>query len=193
MKKWMFAITVVLLVGLGAASAQAVPNQGGSCDTSGSAAVKVLSTTALHSTTYDLVGSGGEFEEKPLFVTSVKTGNQSCIIATFSVMVVPRDNWVVFQVLVDGQPMYGHMSSDDFFTLMGNSEAAEYVDPPTPLVGDPEVTNHNLFRMLSYTFYLPVAQGTHTVEVKWAGCCTTRGPNGNKVEIGGANLLVYYR
>jgi hypothetical protein len=48
--------------------------------------------------------------------------------------------------------------------------------------------------MLSYTFYMPVAPGTHTLEVKWSGCCTTIGPdNVNTFEIGRATLLIHYK
>jgi hypothetical protein len=47
---------------------------------------------------------------------------------------------------------------------------------------------------LSYAFYMPVGQGTHTIAVKWAGCCTTSGPaNLNTFEIGRATLLIHYK
>jgi hypothetical protein len=166
----------------------------GSCDNNGTTAVKVLATTELHSTSVDLVGSGGAFEPAPLFTTSVKTSSHGCIIATLSALAMPRDNWVVFQVLVGGKPMYGHISSDEFFTPMGVPQAAAYVQPPTALIGEPEETDKNLFRMLSYTFYMPVAQGTNTITVKWAGCCTASGrTNPNVFEIGRSTLLIHYK
>jgi hypothetical protein len=191
MKRWMSVITVMLLVGLGATSVHATDEAVGGCENNGSTAVKVLATTAKHYTNHDLVGSGGTFESTPLFATSVKTSRGACIIATLSALARPNDNWVVFQARVDGQPMYGHLSSDEFFTDMGYPP--NLVDPPTPLVGDPEVGDKNLFRMLSYTFYMPVAPGTHTVEVKWAGCCTTDPVNQNTFEIGRATLLLHYK
>lgn len=166
----------------------------GGCENNGSTAVKVLATTTAHTTHHDLVGSGGTFEPTPLFATSVKTSRQACVIATLSALARPNDNWIVFQALMDGQPMYGHISSDEFFTDMGYPESAALVQPPTPLIGDPEVGDKNLFRMLSYTFYMPVAPGTHTLEVKWSGCCTTIGPdNVNTFEIGRATLLIHYK
>jgi hypothetical protein len=192
MKRWMMGIiTVMLLVGFSATGVYATED---GCDNNGSTGVKVLATTAPHTTNHDLVGSGGTFEPTPLFATSVRTSRNACIIATLSALAQPHDNWVVFQVLVDGQPMYGHIPSDEFFTVMGYPQSAALVQPATPLVGDPEAGDVNLFRMLSYTFYMPVAPGTHTVEVKWAGCCTTAGPtNLNTFEIGRATLLINYR
>jgi hypothetical protein len=124
----------------------------------------------------------------------VRSTGQGCIIATLSALALPQDNWLMFQALVDGQPMYGHMSSDDFFTEMGFPEAAALVQPPTQLAGYPEQLDKNLFRMLSYTFYMPVTQGTHTVQIKWAGCCTTSGPdNPNTFQIGRATLMIHYK
>jgi hypothetical protein len=194
MKRWMSVITVMLLVGLGATSVHATDEAVGGCENSGSTSVKVLATTVKHYTNHDLVGSGGTFESAPLFETSVRTSRGACIIATLSALARPNDNWVVFQALVDGQPMYGHISSDEFFTDMGYSQTAALVQPPALLVGDPEVGDKNLFRMLSYTFYMAVAPGTHTVKVKWAGCCTTIGPNNvNTFEIGRASLLIHYK
>jgi hypothetical protein len=194
MKSWISIITVMLLVGLGATSVHAADADVGGCENSGSTSVKVLTTTVKQTTNHDLVGSGGTFEDTPLFSTTVKTSRGACVIATLSALARPNDNWVLFQALVDGQPMYGHVSSDQFFTDMGYPQTAEYVQPPVQLVGDPEVQDKNLYRMLSYTFYMPVATGTHTLEVKWAGCCTTTGPNNvNTFEIGRATLLINYK
>lgn len=194
MKSWISVITVMLLVRLGATSVHATDEDVGGCENSGSTAVKVLATTATRTTNHDLVGSGGTFEPTPLFETSVKTSRQACIIVTLSALARPNDNWVVFQALMDGQPIHGHISSTEFFTDMGYPKTAELVDPPVQLVGDPEVLDKNLFRMVSYTFYMPVVPGTHTVEGKWAGCCTTSGPaSPNTFEIGRATLLINYK
>src|SRR5215218_9578330 len=35
---------------------------------------------------------------------------RSCLVATFSAMALPTDNYLVFQVRVDGVPMEGHLS-----------------------------------------------------------------------------------
>jgi hypothetical protein len=194
MKKWIVAITVMLLAGLGATSVHAGQAQVGSCENYGLTGVKVLATTASRTTSLDFVGSGGQFDQNPLFTTSVKSSSQSCIIATLSTLAKPHDNWIMFQVLVDGKPMYGHVSSDEFFTEIGYPELTAYVKPARELVGDPEAGDKNLYRMLSYTFYMPVGQGTHTVEVKWAGCCTLIGPyNENTFEIGRSTLLIHYK
>ncbi|MFI5006977.1 MAG: hypothetical protein ACHQKZ_06030 [Solirubrobacterales bacterium] len=83
---------------------------------------------------------------------------RSCLVATFSTQAYPLDNSILFQVRVDGVPMNGHMA--------GAGGVA------SPVVFDPEETDLNLPRMVSYTFSQPIAPGIHTVDVRFAGCCS---------------------
>ena len=50
---------------------------------------------------------------EPLLETTISvTGTgQSCVVAYFSAVVKPSDNYLVFQVSVDGVPMHGHTGS----------------------------------------------------------------------------------
>jgi hypothetical protein len=41
-----------------------------------------------------------------------------------------------------------------------------------PVVFDPEETDQNLPRMVSYNFFAEVLPGPHHVEVLYAGCCS---------------------
>lgn len=95
-----------------------------------------------------------------LLSTRVTVGGtgRSCLVATFSTEAYPLDNSIVFQVRVDGVPMNGH--------LAGSGDVA------SPIVFDPEETDMNLPRMVSYTFFKPVTPGNHTVDVLFAGCCS---------------------
>ncbi|MGH3146613.1 MAG: hypothetical protein ACRDTR_12510 [Rubrobacter sp.] len=100
------------------------------------------------------------FDPTPLLSTKINVAGRkpSCLIAHFSAMAQPQDNAVVFQVRVDGVPMQGH--------------AAGVLGIPIPVVYDPEETNLNLKRMVSYNFFAEVGPGEHTVEVLFAGCCS---------------------
>ena len=89
---------------------------------------------------------------------SVEGEGLSCLVAHFSTMAYPLDNPDGVQVRVDGQPMKGHLSS--------------VAGVPTPAVFDPEETDLNLPRMVSYTFFKQVSPGIHQVEVRFAGCCS---------------------
>ena len=191
MKKLILAlILMVMFTGLSYANGD---DDVSGCENHIGGKVKLLATTVVQQTTNDLVGSGATFDPTPLFSTVVKTSNKSCIIATLSALARPHDNWVMFQVLVDGVVMNGHIGADDFFTRQGYPLSADLVNPDTQILADPEAGDQNLFRMLSYTVFLPVENGDHTVEVRWTGCCTTLPENLNTSEIGRATLLLNYR
>jgi hypothetical protein len=94
---------------------------------------------------------------QPLLTTSIGVTGQglSCIVADFSAVVKPTDNYMVFQVTVDGVPMYGHTRT--------------FPQPLTPVVIETEETDLNQPRMVSHQFFLRVPPGTHTVTVSVAG------------------------
>jgi hypothetical protein len=61
--------------------------------------------------------------------------------------------------------------------------------PTTPVVFDPEETNLNVSRMVAYTFFLHVGRGTHTVRIRFAGCCS---PNPGSGLVRAAVMSVEY-
>ena len=93
---------------------------------------------------------------EPLLETtiSVTGAGLSCVLASFSAVVAPNDNYVMFQVTLDGKPMLGH--------------SVLYVHPDTPVVFEPEETDLNLPRMVAHQFFLRVSPGVHTVTVNVA-------------------------
>ena len=91
---------------------------------------------------------------QPLLETSISVTG-SCVVAYFSAVVKPTDNYMVFQMTVDGVPMQGH-------TLF-------YAQPLTPVVIETEETDLNQPRMVAHQFFLRVSPGVHTVRVNVAG------------------------
>jgi hypothetical protein len=93
---------------------------------------------------------------EPMLETTISvTGTSpSCVVASFSAVAKPSDNYLVFQVTVDGVPMLGHTRL--------------YVDPNTPVVIETEETDMNQPRMVAHQFFLRVNPGVHTVRVSVA-------------------------
>jgi hypothetical protein len=93
---------------------------------------------------------------EPLLTTSISvTGSGlSCVLATFSAIAKPTDNYMVFQVTLDGVPMLGH--------------TVTFPNPLTPVVIETEETDLNQPRMVSHQFFQKVAPGVHTVTVNVA-------------------------
>jgi hypothetical protein len=93
---------------------------------------------------------------QPLLETSILvTGTgQSCVLAYFSAVVKPTDNYMVFQVTLDGVPMLGH-------TLT-------FPQPLTPVVIETEESDLNQPRMVAHQFFMKVAPGVHTITVNVA-------------------------
>lgn len=140
-------------------------------------AVALAAPITLYSVT-DFSGSGGQLDPTPLLQTNINVigfpRQTACVTVTFSTQADPQDNAIVFQASIDNVPMMGHGVS--FF--------------PTPVVSDPEETNLNLSRMLSYTFFASVQPGTHTVRIKIASCCTSN-PTG-VLAVRGATIVIRY-
>ena len=79
----------------------------------------------------------------------------SCLIADLSALTRITDNYVVYQVRVDGVPMEGQVGgwagvADPVVPVMFDDEDEQFVDP---------------FRILSYNFFQSVSPGQHLVEV----------------------------
>ena len=125
----------------------------------------------------DFSGSGGQLDPVPLLQTQINVvpGRPVCVVVHFSAQADPQDNHIVFQASMDNVPMAGH----GIFLLY-----------PTPVVVDPEETDLNNSRMLSYTFFAQASPGIHTIRIKIASCCTSN-PTGGLV-VRGASLVVNY-
>src|SRR5688500_5214801 len=113
----------------------------------------------------------------PLLETTISvTGTgPSCVVAYFSAVVKPLDNYVVFQVSVDGVPMHGH--------------GRFYTDPNTPVVVEMEETGLNQARMIAHQFFLGVNPGVHTVRVSVA---RGSGPGAFDPSVEGPVLSIHY-
>lgn len=86
---------------------------------------------------------------------NVSGKGSSCLIAGLSALTRITDNYVVYQVRVDGVPMEGQVGGwagvpDPVVPVMFDDEDEQFVDP---------------FRILSYSFFRSVAPGPHLVEV----------------------------
>ena len=136
-------------------------NQQVECD-SKAKNVKAITAAGVRTTAVSLTANPNLFDPVPLLSTKITVGGRkpSCLMASFSAMALPQDNWVVFQVRVDGVPMRGHAAG-----LGGVTE---------PVVFDPDEGGANgVFRMVAYNFFTVVEPGEHTVEVVYAGCCSS--------------------
>ena len=122
----------------------------------------------------DYSGSAGQLDPTPLLQTDIDVPFRGCVVVHFSVQADLQDNYIIFQASMDNVPMAGH---------------GQFLYP-TPVVGDPEETDKNLSRMLSYTFFAQAGAGKHTIRIKVASCCTSN-PTGGLV-IRGASLVVNY-
>jgi hypothetical protein len=93
---------------------------------------------------------------EPLLETTISVAGTgpSCVVASFSAVVKPSDNYLVFQVTVDGVPMHGH--------------GRFYTSPDIPVVVEMEETDLNQARMIAHQFFLRVNPGVHTVRVNVA-------------------------
>jgi hypothetical protein len=147
--------------------------------------VKALARSALYTAHRDFSGGiedgnaypAGTFGANALFNTTVTVGGtaNSCLLATLSVNAEPGDNAMVFQARIDGKPMGGQWNPADWIAEAANS-------PPNslpsnfnvPIVWLPNVVNETALdppHIAAYTFTAVVAPGTHTLEVRVAGCC----------------------
>lgn len=92
---------------------------------------------------------------QPILSTAVSVSAPSCLVATFSAVATPTDNYLVFQVVVNGTPMLGHTQ-------------VPFGPPLEPVVVESEESDRNQPRMISHQFFLPVAAGRHRIEVRAA-------------------------
>lgn len=86
---------------------------------------------------------------------SVNGTTPSCLVADLSALTRITDNYVVYQVRVDGVPMEGHQGGyagvpDPVVPVLFDDEDEQLIDP---------------YRILSYNFLARVNPGPHLVEV----------------------------
>jgi predicted secreted protein len=89
-----------------------------------------------------------------LMNTTVTVGGkgESCLAANFSAISRVTDNYIVYQVRVDGVPMFGHLSG-----MIGIA---------TPVVVESKYsTEPDTDRMTAHNFFAKVSPGTHRIEV----------------------------
>jgi|SRR5215831_5044168 len=138
---------------------------------------KAVALDGTRITTAEFAASGGQLDPAPLLEAEI-TGAE-CVVVHFSAQADPQDNFIVFQASIDDVPMEGHAQ----FPYLTPA-------PATPVVFDPEETNLNVSRMVSYNFFAKVGRGTHTVRIRFAGCCS--GSTGNGAVVRAAVMTVQY-
>ena len=96
---------------------------------------------------------------QPLLSTTITTsGPTSCVVAHLSGLARITDNYVVFQVRVDGVPMRGHT----FLPGVNTPVVFRAID------ANPEFEDEQFIdptKVVSYNFFTAVPPGDHTVEV----------------------------
>ncbi len=160
------AVTFTLLVGIrpGSATPGAINRSApaGQIDCQGKATqISAAANPGIHGTAVAYNSDPNHWDPTPLLSVTVHVGGRvdSCLVAHLSAMAQPQDNWVVFQVRIDGAPMQGHAAG-----LAGLVE---------PAVFDPdESTSIGPYRMVAHDFFATVKPGDHVVDVVWAGCCS---------------------
>jgi len=168
------AAAMLLIPALGRAQAQTTE-----CESVTLRQKAISKTGPVQLATVDFA-AGGQLDPTPLLETQIQVFTKTCVFVTFSAQADPQDNFIVFQASVNNVPMSGHAQ----FPYLTPA-------PATPVVFDPEETNLNVSRMVSYTFFAQVGPGTHTVRIRFAGCCSLV-PGGNSAFIRAAAMSIRY-
>lgn len=96
---------------------------------------------------------------QPLLTTTITTsGPPSCVVAHLSGLARITDNYVVFQVRIDGVPMNGHT----FLPGVNTPVVFRGIDA-NPQFEDEQFIDPT--KSVSYNFFATVGPGDHTVEV----------------------------
>jgi hypothetical protein len=141
---------------------------------------------AVTSPDYHYVTTRFQFDTpnlEPLLTTSIVVSGTtaSCVIAHFSALARITDNYIVFQVRIDGKPMLGHLSAVGPYPtpaiFASIDDDAEQLKDPT--------------RVVAYNFFARVKPGLHTVQVMVAAGSGID-PN-NLPQVGSPVLTLEYR
>ena len=117
----------------------------------------VLAVTDL---TYKLVNTKFQFDTpnlESMLVAKFKVAGKtpSCVVAHFSGLTRVTDNYVVFQVRIDGVPMQGHLPG---FAGVADPVVWAQMDDQDEQLSDP-------IKVASFNFFQKVNPGNHVVEV----------------------------
>jgi hypothetical protein len=139
-------------------------------------------------TLYDLPNTG--WDPDPLLSSTFETSEEGCVTAWFSVhnlsttlppAIPVGDDYGVFVVKIDGNPMYGHISGC-------NDPAGNFVHC---VVFSHDISNTRVDGH-SYHFVYPTRPGKHTIEVFFAGSDAT-GSTERGAYVGGSILTLQYQ
>jgi hypothetical protein len=144
--------------------------------------VKAVTSPDFHPTLHPFQSPPGTFDPTPLLSTTVTVTGKgpSCLVAHFSVMARPTDNYIVFQVRVDGVPMEGHLSGVPGIAAV-------------PVVYAIEETDLNVPQMVAHGFFAQVSPGQHTVDVLFAAGSDLDPDPANPPSAGSPVLVLNYR
>ena len=117
--------------------------------------VKAIKLQDFHPITTKFQFDNPNLEALMSSTVQVSGTGMSCIIAHFSAHARITDNYIVFQVRVDGEPMEGHLGS---FGLVATPVVVTQIEDNEEQLTDPT-------RMVAYNFFKKVPPGIHTVEV----------------------------
>jgi hypothetical protein len=95
---------------------------------------------------------------QPLLATTILVDTEGCVVASLSGQVRITDNFVVFQVRVDGVPLEGHAP------LPGTSTPVVFVAIDASTVNDDEQLIDPT-KAVAFNFFGRLRRGTHVVEV----------------------------
>jgi hypothetical protein len=179
MKRILALTGCVLLISLSEAAAQQIE-----C---ASAAPKVKAVTLPD---YHPVTTLFQFDTpnlQPLLTTTIVVSGStatagSCVVAHFSTLARITDNYIVFQVRIDGVPMQGHLSAIGPYTTPGIFVSID--DAVTEQLSDPT-------KVVAYNFFARVRPGIHTVQVMVAAGSGI--DPGNPPQVGSPVLTLQYR
>ena len=123
---------------------------------------------------------------QPLLTTTIVVSGTatsgSCVVAHFSTLARITDNYIVFQVRIDGIPMQGHLSAIGPYTTPGIFVSID--DAVTEQLSDPT-------KVVAYNFFARVRPGVHTVQVMVAAGSGI--DPGNPPQVGSPVLTLQYR
>jgi hypothetical protein len=159
-------------------------------------------TAGVRTTAVTFNSNPDRFDRTPLVSTTVQVAGKrsSCLIVHFSAMVGPMDNHVVFQARADGVPIEGHLPgfvgiqtpvvvepdyADPLSTAVAQFLRADVAQLGVPFANVPQ-------RMVAYNFFTEVKPGQHTVEIFFAGCCSSN-PLGSGATISRTVVTLEYR
>jgi len=95
---------------------------------------------------------------QPLLATTIQVENDGCVVASLSGQVRITDNFVVFQVRVDGVPLQGHAP------MPGTTTPVVFVAIDASTANDDEQIIDPT-KAVAFNFFGRLRRGTHVVEV----------------------------